>query len=173
MRKEDKKNLIDSLTEKVNNSAHFYLTDISDLNAEDTSDLRRKCFENNIQMEVVENTLIKIALDNAEGEFEGLYDVLKGNTSVMFTETGNAPAKMIKEIRKTNEKPILKGAYVEEGIYVGDDQIDVLSSIKSKEEVIGDIIGLLQSPIKNVLGALQSAPNTIGGLVKTLQEKAE
>lgn len=173
MKKENKALVIDSLVEKINNNAHFYLTDISSLNAEDTSDLRRKCFESNIQMEVVKNTLAKIAMDKATGEFEGLYGVLKGSTSIMFTETGNAPAKMIQEIRKTNEKPILKGAYVEQGIYVGDDQIEVLSSIKSKEEVIGDIIGLLQSPIKNVLGALQSAPNTIGGLVKTLQERAE
>lgn len=173
MKKENKALVIDSLVEKINNNAHFYLTDIASLNAEDTSDLRRKCFESNIQMEVVKNTLVKIAMDKAEGEFEGLYGVLKGSTSIMFTETGNAPAKLIQEMRKTNEKPILKGAYVEQGIYVGDDQIEVLSSIKSKEEVIGDIIGLLQSPIKNVLGALQSAPNTIGGLVKTLQERAE
>ncbi len=173
MKKGDKKILIDQLTEKINASSHFYLTDISDLNAEDTSALRRKCFENNIQMSVVKNTLVKIALENAEGDYTELYDVLKGNTSVMFTETGNAPAKMIKELRKEQEKPILKGAFVEEGIYVGDDQLDTLSSIKSKEEVIGDVITLLQSPIKNLLGALQSAPNTIGGIVKTLQEKAE
>jgi len=173
MKKENKAAVIDGLIEKINNNAHFYLTDISGLNAEDTSDLRRKCFESGIQMQVAKNTFVKIAMEKAEGDFEDLYGVLKGNTSIMFTETGNAPAKMIKELRKANEKPILKGAYVEEGIYIGDDQIDVLSSIKSKEEVIGDIIGLLQSPIKNVLGALQSAPNTIGGLVKTLQERAE
>ncbi len=173
MNKENKAQLIDSLIEKINENAHFYLTDISDLNAEDTSNLRRKCFENSIQMEVVKNTLVRIAMEKADREFEGLYDVLKGNTAIMFTATGNAPAKMIKELRKSAEKPLLKGAFVEDGIYIGDDQIDVLSSIKSKEEVIGDIIGLLQSPIKNVLGALQSAPNTIGGLVKTLQEKAE
>jgi len=172
MKKENKIQVIDSLVEKINNNAHFYLTDISDLNAEDTSNLRRKCFESDIQMEVVKNTLVKIAMEKAEGEFEALYEVLKGNTAIMFTETGNKPAKMIKEMRKINEKPILKGAYVEEGVYIGDEQIEVLSSIKSKEEVIGDIIGLLQSPIKNVLGALQSAPNTIGGLVKTLQERA-
>ena len=173
MKKENKSAVIDSLVEKINNNAHFYLADISGLNAEDTSDLRRKCFENGVQLQVAKNTFVKIAMEKAEGDFEGLYEVLKGNTSVMFTETGNAPAKVIKEFRGGNDKPILKGAYVEEGIYIGDNQIDVLSSIKSKEEVIGDIIGLLQSPIKNVLGALQSAPNTIGGLVKTLQERAE
>jgi len=173
MKKENKSAVIDSLIEKINNNAHFYLTDISGLNAEDTSNLRRKCFESGIQLQVAKNTFVKIAMEKAEGDFEGLYEVLKGNTSVMFTETGNAPAKVIKEFRKGNEKPILKGAYVEEGIYIGDNQIDVLSSIKSKDEVIGEIIGLLQSPIKNVLGALQSAPNTIGGLVKTLQERAE
>ena len=173
MKKEDKALVIDSLIEKINSNPHFYLTDISDLNAEDTSNLRRKCFESNIQMEVAKNTLVKIAMEKAEGEYDGLYEVLKGNTSIMFTETGNAPAKLIKEFRKSNDKPILKGAYVEQGIYIGDDQIDILSSIKSKEEVIGEIVGLLQSPIKNVLGALQSAPNKIGGLVKTLQERAE
>ena len=173
MKKEDKAQLIDGLVENINNNAHFYLADTAGLNAEDTSNLRRKCFENGIQVQVAKNTFVKIALDKAEGEFEDLYSVLKGNTSIMFTDTGNAPAKVIKEFRKGNEKPLLKGAYVEEGIYIGDDQIDILSSIKSKEEVIGDVIGLLQSPIKNVLGALQSAPNTIGGLVKTLQERAE
>ena len=173
MKKENKALVIDSLVESINNNAHFYLADIAGLNAEDTSNLRRKCFESGIQVQVAKNTFVKLALDKAEGDFEELYSVLKGNTSIMFTETGNAPAKVIKEFRKSNEKPLLKGAYVEEGIYIGDDQIDILSSIKSKEEVIGDVIGLLQSPIKNVLGALQSAPNTIGGLVKTLQEKAQ
>lgn len=172
MKKENKALLIDSLTEKINNTAHFYLTDIENLNAEDTSNLRRKCFESGIRIEVVKNTLVKIALERAEGDYEQLYDVLKGNTSIMFSEVGSLPAKMIKEIRKKNERPILKGAYVEEGIYIGDNQIDTLCSIKTKEEVIGDIINILQSPIKNVLGALQSAPNTIGGLVKTLQERA-
>ena len=173
MKKENKALVIDSLVESINNNAHFYLADIEGLNAEDTSNLRRKCFEQDIQIQVAKNTFVRLALEKAEGEYEGLYEVLKGNTSIMFSETGNAPAKVIKEFRKSNERPILKGAYVEEGVYIGDDQIDVLSSIKSKDEVIGDVIGLLQSPMKNVLSALQSAPNTIGGLVKTLQERAE
>ena len=173
MKKENKALVIDSLVESINNNAHFYLADIAGLNAEDTSNLRRKCFESGIQVQVAKNTFVKLALDKAEGDFEELYSVLKGNTSILFSETGNAPAKVIKEFRKTNDKPVLKAAYVEEGIYIGDDQIDVLSSIKSKDEVIADVVALLQSPIKNVLGALQSAPNTIGGLVKTLQEKAE
>jgi len=173
MKKENKALVIDSLVESINNNAHFYLADIAGLNAEDTSNLRRKCFEQDIQIVVAKNTFVKLALEKAEGEYEGLYEVLKGNTSIMFSETGNAPAKVIKEFRKSNEKPVLKGAYVEQGIYIGDDQIDVLSSIKSRDEVIGDVIGLLQSPMKNVLSALQSAPNTIGGLVKTLQERAE
>jgi len=173
MKKENKALVIDSLVESINNNAHFYLADIAGLNAEDTSNLRRKCFESGIQVQVAKNTFVKLALDKAEGDFEELYSVLKGNTSILFSETGNAPAKVIKEFRKSNDKPVLKAAYVEEGIYIGDDQIDVLSSIKSKDEVIADVVALLQSPIKNVLGALQSAPNTIGGLVKTLQEKAE
>jgi len=173
MKKENKALVIDQLVESINNNAHFYLADIAGLNAEDTSNLRRKCFEQGIQVQVAKNTFVKLALEKADGEFEGLYEVLKGNTSIMFAETGNAPAKVIQELRKSNDKPVLKGAYVEQGIYIGDDQIDILSSIKSRDEVIGDVIGLLQSPMKNVLSALQSAPNTIGGLVKTLQERAE
>ena len=171
MRKEQKSQIIDSLTEEINGSNHFYLTDISEMNAEDTSALRRACFEKQIKLIVVKNTLLKIALDKAEGEFDGLYDVLKGSTSLMLTETGNLPAKLIKEFRKENEKPILKAAYVEESIYVGDNEIEALSTIKSKEELIGDIVALLQSPIKNVVSSLESGKNILAGVVKTLSEK--
>ena len=171
MRKEDKSKLIDQVTEEINSWSHLYFTDIAGLNAEDSSNLRRKCFESDVQLVVVKNTLLKIALDKAEGEFEELYKVLVGNTSVMFSNTGNAPAKIIKEFRKGNERPILKGAYVEESVYLGDDQVEVLSNIKSKDELLGDIIGLLQSPAKNVVSALQSSGNILSGLVKTLSEK--
>ncbi|MCT4603960.1 MAG: 50S ribosomal protein L10 [Marinifilum sp.] len=171
MKKEQKIQIIDSLTEEINASNHFYLTDISEMNAEDTSALRRACFEKDIKLVVVKNTLLKIALEKAEGEFEGLDNVLKGATSLMLTETGNLPAKLIKEFRKEHDKPILKAAYVEESLYVGDNELEALTTIKSKEELIGDIVALLQSPIKNVVSSLESGKNILAGVVKTLSEK--
>lgn len=171
MKKEQKIQIIDSLTEEINASNHFYLTDISEMNAEDTSALRRACFEKDIKLVVVKNTLLKIALEKAEGEFEGLDNVLKGSTSLMLTETGNLPAKLIKEFRKGHDKPILKAAYVEESLYIGDNELDALTTIKSKEELIGDIVALLQSPIKNVVSSLESGKNILAGVVKTLSEK--
>lgn len=169
--REDKNKLIESIAEKLNEYSHFYFTDISGLNAEQTSDLRRKCHDKEIQMMVVKNTLLRKALDKIEGSYDELFDTLKGNTSVMFANTGNAPAKLIKEFRKGNEKPILKGAFVEEGLYIGDGNLETLISIKSKEEVIGDIITILQSPIKNLISSLESGKNIISGVVKTLSEK--
>lgn len=171
MKKEQKIQIIDSLTEEINASNHFYLTDISEMNAEDTSALRRACFEKDIKLVVVKNTLLRIALEKAEGEFEGLDNVLKGATSLMLTETGNLPAKLIKEFRKGHDKPILKAAYVEESLYIGDNELDALTTIKSKEELIGDIVALLQSPIKNVVSSLESGKNILAGVVKTLSEK--
>ncbi len=171
MTREEKTQEIEKIVERLGSFDHFYLTDISSLNAEDTSALRRECFDNGIQLLVVKNTLLKLALDKTEGEYDELYDTLKGNTSLMLSETGNGPAKIIKEFRKTNEKPILKGAFVEQGLYVGDDKLDFLVSIKSKEELIGDIIALLQSPIKNVMASLDSGKNILAGVVKTLSEK--
>jgi large subunit ribosomal protein L10 len=171
MKREDKNNIINHLTETIGNSKHFYLTDISELNAESTSKLRRACFEKDIQLVVVKNTLLRKALEKFEGRFEELYGLLNNSTSVMFTEAANIPAKLIKEFRKTGEKPLLKAAYVEESIYIGDDQLDALSNIKSKEELIGDLILLLQSPARNVLSALQSGNTKLAGIVKTLSEK--
>jgi len=173
MTREEKNQAIDALTEKLNNANIFYLADIAGLNAESSSKLRRSCFSNNIQMEIVKNTLLKKALEKAEGDYEELYDILKGNTSVMFAEQGNVPAKLIKDFRKKSEKPVLKGAFIEEAIYIGDDNLEFLVSIKSKEELIGEIIGLLQSPAKNVVSALQSSGGTLAGIVKTLSEKSE
>ena len=175
MRKEDKKQQIETLTEQLKESNVFYLTDISGLNAEQTSNLRRICFNNGVKLSVVKNTLLKKAMEKVEKDFDELYDVLKGNTALMFTDTGNLPAKLIKEYTKKfkTDKPALKGAYVEEMSYVGAENLDFLASIKSKNELIGDIIGLLQSPAKNVISSLQSGGNTLSGLVKTLSERPE
>jgi large subunit ribosomal protein L10 len=171
MKREDKNTIIDSLKESIGNSKHFYLADISNLDAETTSKLRRACFEKQIQLVVVKNTLLRKALEKFEGKFDELFSTLNNSTSIMFAEGASIPAKLIKEFRKTSDKPILKAAYVEESIYVGDDQLDALSSIKSKEELIGDLILLLQSPAKNVLSALQSGSTKLAGIVKTLSEK--
>lgn len=171
MTRDEKNQLIDNLAQQLSETKHFYLANIADLDAEQSSKLRRKCFEKDIRLVVVKNTLLKKALDKIEGEYDELYPVLKENTSIMFSETGNVPAKLIKEFRKEWEKPILKGAFVEESIYIGDEQLDALASIKSKEELIGDIVMLLQSPAKNVISALQSGGQTLAGIIKTLQEK--
>jgi len=171
MNRDEKNRIIDNLTDSISQAKHFYLADISDLNAETTSKLRRACFERNITLVVVKNTLLQKALEKFEGKFEGLYDVLKDSTSIMITEKNNIPAKLIKEFRKTGPKPVLKAAFVEESIYIGDDQLDALSGIKSKEELIGDLVFLLQSPARNVLSALQSGGSKLAGIVKTLSEK--
>ena len=173
MKREDKDNIISNLTESINHSKHFYLTDTSELNAESTSQLRRKCFEQDIRLLVVKNTLLRKALEKCSENFEELYGVLKNSTSIMFSEKGNVPAKLIKEFRKTLDKPLLKAAYVEESFYIGDDQLDTLARIKTKEEVIGDVILLLQSPAQNLLSALQSSKQKLAGIVKTLTEKEQ
>ena len=171
MTRNDKNKVIEDLVGKINEYNHFYLTDISELNAEDTSKLRRKCFEKSIELVVVKNTLLKKALEQSEIDFNELYDSLKGSTSVMFSDTGNVPGKLIEIFRKKHKRPLLKAAFVEESFYFGDNQIDVLSSIKSKDELVGDIIMLLQSPVKNVISSLQSGGNTLTGILKTLSEK--
>ncbi len=175
MRKEDKKALIDSMSVQLAETSNLYLADISGMNAEDTSDLRRLCFKYDITLRVVKNTLLKKSMDAADRDFDELYEVLKGNTAVMFTETGNAPAKLIKEFRKSkkSESPILKAAYIEQMTYVGNDQLDFLVAIKSREELIADVIALLQSPVKNVVGALQSGGNKLSGILETLSERSE
>lgn len=174
MRKEDKGLIIAQLGELLNEYPHFYLVDIEGMNAAQTSDLRRKCFQGELKMVVVKNTLLHKALENCEGDFSPLYCSLKGTTAVLFTQVANAPAKLIKEFNaRKQEKPALKAAYAEEGCYVGSDQLDVLCAIKSKNEVIAEIVALLQSPAKNVLSALQSGANTIHGVLKTLGEKSE
>jgi large subunit ribosomal protein L10 len=171
MRKEDKKQLIDSISLQLDENNNFYLTDISELNAQDTSNLRRLCFKYGIKMQVVKNTLLRKAMEKAGKEYGELYETLKGNTSIMFAEAGNVPAKMIKEFRKKSERPLLKGAFIEEMTYLGDEQLNFLITIKSKDELIADVIALLQSPAKNVVSALQSGGGILSGILKTLSEK--
>lgn len=172
MTKEEKLVVIDSLAEQLNEYPHFYITNIEALNAEQTASLRRKCFESDIKLVVVKNTLLAKALERVEKADADLVKVLEGSTSVMFAHTGKTPAVLIKEFRKISDKPVLKAAYVEGCVYVGDNQLDTLCNIKSREELIGDIIALLQSPAKNVISALQSnAGQKIAGIVKTLEER--
>ena len=171
MRREEKEVIIENLAQRLNEAKHFYLTDISELNAEQTSSLRRKCYEREISLLVVKNTLLRKAMEKSDGDFKDLYDVLKDSTSIMFCETGSIPAKLIKELRKTMERPLLKAAFVEESIYIGDDQLDALSNIKSKEELLGDLLMLLQSPVINLASALASSGSKLAGALKTLSEK--
>ena len=171
MTREEKSKVIENLTTQLSENPIIYLADISSLNANSTTNLRRACFKAGVKLEVVKNTLLAKAMESSDKDFGDLPTILKGNTSLLFSETGNAPAKIIKDFRKKSEKPLLKGAYIEEAIYIGDDQLDNLVNIKSKEEVIGDIIGLLQSPAKNVISALKSGGNTLSGIVKTLSER--
>ncbi|MCK8481377.1 50S ribosomal protein L10 [Psychroserpens algicola] len=171
MTREEKSQVIEELTAQLADNTNIYLADISGLNAGNTSDLRRACYKANVQLNVVKNTLLTKAMEASDRDFGDLPTVLKGNTSVMYSETGNAPAKVIKNFRKKSDKPLLKGAFIEEAVYIGDDQLDMLVDIKSKEELIGEIVGLLQSPAKNVISALKSGGGTIAGIIKTLSEK--
>ena len=173
MRKEEKGQIIDSLVDEINSFPHLYITDTSGLNAADTSALRRLCFDKGIKLVVTKNTLLKKAFERANGNYEELYGVLKTPTAVMFSTESATPAKLIKEFRKKKklERPALKAAYVEESVYVGADMLDALVAIKTKNELIGDLIALLQSPAKNVVSALQSGKHILAGLVKTLSEK--
>ena len=173
MRKEDKQVLIDSILSELKACPNFYLTDVSDLNAEKTSQLRRQCFNSGVKMIVVKNALLHKAMQQMEKDYEGLYDVLKGSTALMLCETGNAPAKLIKSFRKTSDRPILKGAYIEECCYIGDDMIDALCNVKSKNDLIADVIALLQSPMKKIISGLQSGGNKLSGILETLSDRPE
>ncbi|HIS33550.1 MAG TPA: 50S ribosomal protein L10 [Candidatus Avirikenella pullistercoris] len=171
MKREEKTLIINSLAEKLEQYPHFYVTDIADLNAEQTAALRRLCFEKEVSLMVVKNTLLIKALEKVNKADEELVSTLKGATSIMLTNTGNVPAKLIKEFRKNSDKPVLKAAYVDDCVYVGEQNLDTLVSIKSREELIGDIVTLLQSPARNVISALQSSGGKIAGIVKTLSER--
>jgi len=171
MRKEDKTIIINNIATTVGEYTNFYLTDIASLNAAATGNLRRECNKQDIKLVVVKNTLFKKALEQLEGDYSQLDTALKGNTAIMFSNNANAPAKLIKSFSKGTGIPSLKAAYVQEGFYVGAENLDLLVTIKSKNELIGEVIGLLQSPAKNVISALQSGGNTIHGVLKTLSER--
>ena len=171
--REQKAQLIEELTQKLSDYEVIYVVDILGLNAQITSDLRRACYGSDVKLQVVKNTMLQQAMDSSDKEFGELRDVLKGNSALMLSDVGNKPAKIIKNFRKKSEKPVLKGAWIEESIYVGDDQLDALVSIKSKEELLGELIGLLQSPAKNVISALKSGGGKLAGILKTLSEKSE
>ncbi len=171
MNKQERNQVIDSLVTVLQNNSNIYVTDTAELDAELTSDLRRACFNKDVELQVVKNSLLSKAMDRSDKDFENMPAVLKGYTSLMLSEVANAPAKLIKEFRKKSEKPILKAAYVEQSVYIGHESLEALVSLKSKEELIGDIILALQSPVQTVLSQLQSGGNTLAGLMKTLSEK--
>lgn len=173
MTREEKTAVIEEIKDIFASSNCFYVTDCSTLSVEQVNKLRRSCFETGIQLRVIKNTLIRKALEQvSENDYSQLYDTLHGPTAIMFSENAKAPATLIKQFRETAERPLLKAAYIDSSIFVGDDQLEALTKLKSKEELLGDVIGLLQSPMQNVIGALKSGGQTIAGLVKALEERA-
>ena len=171
MRKEEKHEVVLALTETIAEYGNFYITDTANLSVAKVNDIRRKCFENGIKMQVAKNKLIRKAMEASVGDFSEMFEVLKGSSSILFSKSANAPAKLIKQLRKTGDKPVLKAAYIDSSIFIGDNQLDALINLKSKEELVADIIALLQSPTKNVISGLQSGGNKLAGIVKTLQER--
>jgi large subunit ribosomal protein L10 len=172
MTREEKSNYIDELAAEIKAASVFYIADTAELTVDTINAIRRRCFQTNIRLRVVKNALLEKAMDRVDGkDFGNLKETLKGGTSIMFSEVGNAPAKLIQEFRKKGTKPVLKGAYIDEAIFIGDDQLIILESLKSREELVGDIIGLLQSPIKNVISGLKGSGAKIAGILKTLEEK--
>jgi large subunit ribosomal protein L10 len=171
MRKEEKHEVVLALTETIAEYGNFYITDTANLSVAKVNDIRRKCFENGIKMQVAKNKLIRKAMEASEGDFSEMFEVLKGSSSILFSKSANAPAKLIKQLRRTSDKPVLKAAYIDSSIFIGDNQLDALVNLKSKEELVADIIALLQSPAKNVISGLQSGGNKLAGIVKTLQER--
>ena len=172
MTREEKKVAIEDLKDALGKMKNLYLADIAGLDAIQTSNLRQACFNENIKLQITKNTLLSKAMEASDHNFGELRNILKGNTSLMFSESGNAPAKVIKNFRKKSDKPILKGAFIEEAIYLGDDQLDKLVAIKSKDELIGEIITLLYSPTKNVISSLQSGGGKLTGILKSLSERS-
>jgi len=173
MKRELKDQAIAELTDLLKNNKVLYLADTSSMDAEATGKLRRDCFKKQVSMKVVKNTLLQKAMERSEGvDYSGLFTTLHGTTAIFTAEASNVPAKMIKEFRKAGNRPVLKGAYVEESVYVGDNMLETLCNIKSKNELIGDVIALLQSPAKNVISALQSGKHKLAGIVKTLENRA-
>jgi large subunit ribosomal protein L10 len=171
MRKEEKHDVVLALKEQIESFSNVYIADTSNLTVAAVNDIRRKCFDSGIKMQVAKNTLIKKALEAASGEYAELYDVLKGSSTLLFSNSGNAPAKLIKALRASGDKPLLKAAYIDSAIFIGDNQLNALVNLKSKEELIGEIIGLLQSPAQNVISGLQSGKNKLAGIVKALEQR--
>lgn len=170
---EEKAKYIDELAAELSQAGIFYLADTSEMTVETINQLRRRCFQSDIRLKVVKNTLLQKAMDRVEGrDYSELSQVLSGPTSIMFAEVGNLPARIIKDFRKKSEKPLLKGAFIDEAIFIGDNQLEALTTLKSKEELVGEIIGLLQSPAKNVISALKGQGGKIAGILKTLEERA-
>ena len=173
MTRQEKNKTIDELSAKLVENNNFYLTDIAGLNAASNSDLRRLAYKSNVEIHVIKNTLLKKAMEKNDVDFAQMYDSLKGNTAIMFAESTNAPAKIIKEFRKKEDKPLLKSAFIEESFYFGDDQVEVLCSLKSKQELIGEVITLLQSPPKTIISSLQYSGGQLSRILKTLSERSE
>ena len=171
MTKEEKHEVVLALTETIAEYGNFYITDTANLTVAKVNAIRRKCFESDIKMQVAKNTLIRKAMEANGGDYSEIFDVLKGSSSILFSKSANAPAKLIKQLRKSGDKPVLKAAYIDSAVFVGDNQLDALVNLKSKEELVADIIALLQSPAKNVISGLQSGGNKLAGIVKTLQER--
>jgi len=171
MKRTDKDVIIKDVASKIKEYGHFYVTDTTGLKAGATSNLRRICFNSDVKMVVVKNTLFKKAIEQSGKKIEGLDEALKGTSAVLFSQTGSLPAKLLKDFRKKSPIPVFKGAYVEESVYLGENQLEALATIKTKEELVGDVLALLLSPVRNVVGALQSGGTTIHGILKTLGEK--
>jgi large subunit ribosomal protein L10 len=171
MKKEEKHDVVLALTETIAEYGNFYITDTANLSVAKVNDIRRKCFDADIKMQVAKNTLIRKAMEASQGDYSEIFDVLKGSSSILFSKSANAPAKLIKQLRKSGDKPILKAAYIDSAVFIGDSQLDALVNLKSKEQLVADIIALLQSPAKNVISGLQSGGNKLAGIVKTLQER--
>jgi len=171
MKREEKEQIISSLVENLSKYNNFYITDISNLTVEKTNQLRRLCFDKDVKINVAKNSLIKKALERLDGDYSPMFAALKGSTAIMYSETGNVPAKLIKQFRKTSDRPVLKGAWIDTAVFLGDNNVDTLASLKSKSELVADIIALLQSPAKNVISGLQSGGQKLSGILKTLAEK--
>ncbi len=171
MKREEKEQIISSLVENLSKYNNFYITDISNLTVEKTNQLRRLCFDKDVKINVAKNSLIQKALERMDGDYTPMFEALKGSTAIMYSDTGNVPAKLIKEFRKKSDRPILKGAWIDTAVYIGDANVETLSVLKSKNELVADIIALLQSPAKNVISALQSGGQKLSGILKTLEEK--
>ena len=171
MKRETKHEIANELSQTLAEKKNFYIADVSTLTVNETNQLRRKCFEKDISIQMVKNTLIRKALEDANINADEFAEVLKGPSSLMISENVNAPAKLIKEFRKAHSRPVLKAAYIEESLYIGDDKIDTLVSLKSRDELIADVVALLKSPMQNVISGLQGGGHKIAGILKTLSEK--